>query len=114
MSNLTDRIRKLSPKQLLLLALDQQERLDAAERRKREPIAVIGMGCRFPGGADNPEKFWELLDAGRDAIREVPADRWDIDAVYDPNPDTPARMSVRTGGFLDVVSGFDAPFFGIA
>jgi amino acid adenylation domain-containing protein len=114
MNNLADRIKKLSPKQLLLFALDQQKRLDAAERRRHEPIAVIGMSCRFPGGADNPLKFWELLDAGRDATREVPADRWDIEAIYDPNPDAPARMSVRTGGFLDVVSGFDAPFFGIA
>ncbi len=114
MSNLADRIRKLSPKQLLLLALDQQARLDAMEKRRREPIAVIGMGCRFPGGADSPLKFWELLDSGRDAIRDVPGDRWDIDAIYDPDPDAPARMSVRTGGFLDAVSGFDAPFFGIA
>jgi amino acid adenylation domain-containing protein len=114
MNNLADRIKKLSPKQLLLLALDQQKRLEAAERSRREPIAVIGMGCRFPGGADSPAKFWELLHAGRDAIREVPTDRWDIDAIYDPNPDAPARMSVRTGGFLDAVSGFDAPFFGIA
>jgi len=114
MSNLADRIKKLSPKQLLLLALDQQQRLEAMEKRRREPIAVIGMGCRFPGGADSPLKFWELLDSGRDAIRDVPGDRWDIDAVYDPDPDAPARMSVRTGGFLDAVSGFDAPFFGIA
>jgi amino acid adenylation domain-containing protein len=114
MSKLADRIRKLSPKQLLLLALDQQERLEAAERRRREPIAVIGMGCKFPGGADSPLKFWELLEAGRDAIREVPGDRWDIEAIYDPNPEAPARMSVRTGGFLDGVGDFDASFFGIA
>jgi amino acid adenylation domain-containing protein len=111
---MNNRIRNLSPRQLMLLALDQQERLEAAERRRREPIAVIGMSCRFPGGADSPLNFWKLLDAGRDAIREVPTDRWDIEAVYDPNPDAPARMSVRTGGFLDTVSGFDAPFFGIA
>src|ERR1700722_2112636 len=114
MSSLTDRIRKLSPKQLLLLALNQQERLEALERGRREPIAVIGMGCRFPGGADSPQKFWELLGAGQDAIRELPGDRWDIEAVYDPDPDAPARMSMRTGGFLDGVGGFDAPFFGIA
>ncbi len=114
MNGFVDRIRKLSQKQLMLLAVQQQERLEAIEKRKREPIAVIGMGCRFPGGADDPQKFWELLRNGRDAIREVPSERWDGDALFDPDPDAPARMSVRTGGFLDTVKDFDAAFFGIA
>ena len=114
MNDFVDRIRKLSQKQLMLLAVQQQERLEAIEKRKREPIAVIGMGCRFPGGADDPQKFWELLRNGRDAIREVPSERWDGDALFDPDPDAPARMSVRTGGFLDTVKDFDAAFFGIA
>src|ERR1700753_274173 len=108
MSSSADRIRKLSPKQLLLLALNQQERLEAAERRRREAIAVVGIGCRISGGADRPLELWELLDAGRDAIREVPGDRWDIEALFDANPDAPARMSARSGGFLDGISGFDA------
>ncbi len=111
-SDFLDRINKLSPKRLALLALELHEQLDAATRR--EPIAVIGMGCRFPGGADSPDAFWQLLREGRDAIREVPADRWDIDAYFDADPDTPARMSVRHGGFLDRIDGFDAEFFGIA
>ncbi len=114
MSELFDRLSKLSQKQLLLLALDQQEQIEMAKRREREPIAIIGIGCRFPGGADSPQAFWELLRDGRDAIGEVPSDRWDIDALFDPDPDAPARMSVRAGGFLDDVSGFDAAFFGIA
>ena len=107
-----DRIEKLSPKRLALLALELHEQLEAA--RERESIAVIGIGCRFPGGADNPQAFWELLRAGRDAIREVPAERWKIDDWFDADPDAPARMSVRNGGFLDRIDGFDAAFFGIA
>ena len=107
-----DRIEKLSPKRLALLAHELHEQLEAA--RERESIAVIGIGCRFPGGADNPQAFWELLRAGRDAIREVPADRWKIDDWFDADPDAPARMSVRNGGFLDRIDGFDAAFFGIA
>ena len=89
-SDFLDRINKLSPKRLALLALELHEQLDAATRR--EPIAVIGMGCRFPGGADSPDAFWQLLREGRDAIREVPADRWDIDAYFDADPDTPAEL----------------------
>lgn len=98
-----------------LLALKKlQHKLDAVERSKNEPIAVIGMGCRFPGAADNPEAFWRLLRDGVDAIREIPADRWDVDAFYDPNPDTPGKMYTRYGGFLDEIDTFDPQFFGIA
>ena len=110
--DLLSRIDQLSPKRLALLALELQEQLDAATRR--EPLAVIGIGCRFPGGADSPAAFWQLLSEGRDAIRTVPPDRWDADAWFDPDPDAPGRMSVRQGGFLDAVDGFDAAFFGIA
>src|SRR5690606_6957318 len=113
-SDFLERISKLSPKRLALLALELHEQVEAAGRREREPIAVVGMGCRFPGGAHDPEAFWELLRDGRDAIREVPADRWDSDAYFDADPDAPARMSVRNGGFLDRVDGFDAAFFGIS
>ncbi len=114
MSDFLDRIGKLSPKRLALLALEQHEQLEAMSRRGREPIAVIGLGCRFPGGADDPAAFWELLREGRDGIIEVPAERWDIDAFYDPDPDAPARMSARNGGFLSRIGGFDAAFFGIS
>jgi len=114
MSDFLDRISKLSPKRLALLALELHEKAEAAGTHSNEPIAVIGMGCRFPGGATNPEAFWDLLEAGRDAIRDVPADRWDKDAFFDVDPDAPARMSVRNGGFLDDVAGFDPAFFGIS
>jgi microcystin synthetase protein McyG len=114
MSELIERLSRLSHKQLMLLVLDQQQKIEAARRQENEPIAVVGIGCRFPGGAGSPDQFWDLLREGRDAVREVPADRWDIDAFFDPDPDRPARMSVRSGGFLDEIAGFDAPFFGIS
>ncbi|MEB3357146.1 MAG: type I polyketide synthase, partial [Synechococcales bacterium] len=78
-----------------------------------EPIAIIGIGCRFPG-AKNPEAFWQLLCQGKDAIAEVPSNRWNIDQFYDPAPGKPGKMSTRWGGFLDRVDGFDAAFFGIS
>jgi acyl transferase domain-containing protein len=75
---------------------------------------VIGLGCRFPGGADSPRKFLELLLEGRDAISEVPRDRWDAAAWYDPDPDVPGKINCRHGGFVEGFEGFDAAFFGIA
>ena len=105
---------QLSPLKRALIALDHmQARLEAAEAARREPSAIIGMGCRFPTGVDTPEKFWDLLAGGVDAISEVPRERWDIDAYYDPNPDAAGKMSTRWGGFLDGVDQFDPQFFGI-
>lgn len=108
-------IDQLSPSQRALLALKElRAKIDAMERAKTEPIAIVGMACRFPGGADDPETFWQILRDGTDAIVEVPSDRWDIDAYYDPNPDSPGKMSSRYGGFLKQVDQFDAEFFGIS
>jgi len=107
----------MSPlKQALLAIEDLQARLDAAERAQQEPIAVIGMSCRFPGGANDPDSFWQLLHEGRDVISEVPPSRWDVNALYDPNPDAPGKMCSRYGGFLEGVDvdAFDAQFFRIA
>ena len=78
-----------------------------------EPIAIIGIGCRFPG-ANDPAAFWRLLRDGVDAIREVPADRFDQNAFYDPDPATPGKMNTRWGGFLGQVDKFDPDFFGIS
>jgi acyl transferase domain-containing protein len=78
-----------------------------------EPIAIIGVGCRFPH-ANNPESFWKLLHNGIDAIAQVPKDRWDVDAFYDPDPAIPGKMNTRWGGFLDQVDQFDPNFFGIS
>ncbi|NEO44601.1 MAG: SDR family NAD(P)-dependent oxidoreductase [Moorea sp. SIO4A3] len=79
----------------------------------REAIAIIGMGCRFPG-AKNPEAFWELLCNGIDAITEVPASRWDNELFYDPDISKPGKTNSRWGGFLEQVDEFDPHFFGIS
>ncbi len=78
-----------------------------------EPIAVIGVGCRLPGGVDGPDSYWKFLTEGRDGIVGVPADRWDAEEYYDPDLSVPGRMPSKWGGFLSDISGFDADFFGI-
>lgn len=81
----------------------------------REPIAVIGIGCRFPGGASGHEKYWELICGGGNAIVDIPSDRWDIRRFYDPDPDKPGKTYVRQGGFLtERIDQFDPMFFGIS
>ena len=78
-----------------------------------KPIAIIGIGCRFPQ-ANNPEEFWQLLSNGIDGITEIPKERWNIDEYYDENPETQGKMNSRHGGFLSQVDGFDPNFFGIS
>jgi acyl transferase domain-containing protein/thioesterase domain-containing protein/acyl carrier protein len=79
-----------------------------------EPLAIIGIGCRFPGGANSPQTFWEMLCAGTDAICEIPADRWNIPAHYDPVPGRDGKSISRWGGFVDNIDRFDPGFFGIS
>ena len=82
---------------------------------QQEPIAIVGMGCRFPGEACSPEAFWELLANGIDGVCELPADRWDWRRFYDPNPDKPGKTYVKRGGFLrEPIQEFDPLFFGIS
>jgi len=114
-NNLSQKASTLSPTKRALLALQEmQTKLNALESAKTEPIAIIGMGCRFPGGVNNPDEFWQLLREGKEGITEIPSERWNIDAYYDSNPDAPGKMSTRYGGFLDAVDKFDAAFFGIS
>ena len=79
-----------------------------------EPIAVIGMACRLPGGVEGPEDFWSLLEGGRDGLVEVPPDRWDIDAYHDPTGEVPGKMACRRGGFVEGIDRFDPRFFGMS
>ncbi|MGZ8171920.1 MULTISPECIES: type I polyketide synthase [Methylobacter] len=86
-----------------------------ASLKNKEPIAIIGMACRFPGGANNPEQFWQLLQGGIDAVTEVPSNRWTAEDYYAADLQAPGKMYTSRGGFLNTpVDGFDADFFGIS
>src|SRR6516225_6643497 len=80
----------------------------------KDRIAIIGIGCRFPGGVDNAESFWRLLIEGRDAVRDVPPDRWNVERYYDAEPGIVGKTSAKRGGFLDQIDQFDPQFFGIS
>ena len=98
-----------------LAAIDaMQAKLDASERASREPVAIIGLACRYPGGVDSPDSMWRMLRDGVDAVSDVPRDRWNHDDYYDPDPKAPGKTFVRQGGFLDQVDQFEPQFFGIS
>ncbi|MEU5314971.1 beta-ketoacyl synthase N-terminal-like domain-containing protein, partial [Streptomyces sp. NPDC021562] len=89
-------------------------RLLALESGRPEPVAIVSAACRFPGGIDSPEDLWRAVVEERDLITAMPADRgWDVDALYDPDPDAVGHMYVKEGGFLRDAAGFDATLFGI-
>jgi acyl transferase domain-containing protein len=101
-------------KQALAAMQKMRARLDALEQARTEPIAIIGIGCRFPGGVRGPEAYWNLLHNGIDAITETPPDRQELRDAYDPDPGAPGKTYARHGGFLDGLDQFDPQFFGIA
>jgi acyl transferase domain-containing protein len=105
----------LSPiKRALLEIRELREQLARAQSRRDEPIAIVGMGMRFPGQVRDAASFADLLWAGRDAVTTIPAERWSLDRLYADDPDAPGKMTTRHGAFLDRVDAFDAEFFGIS
>ncbi|MBV8181784.1 MAG: polyketide synthase, partial [Mycobacterium sp.] len=111
MGTIFDRVSAMpaDKREALTQQFDKASRIAAAE-----PVAVVGIGCRFPGDAVGPEGYWNFLANGGDGISEIPSDRWNADEYYDPDQFAPGRMSSKWGGFLPEVAGFDADYFGIS
>jgi acyl transferase domain-containing protein/acyl carrier protein len=105
----------LSPEKQALLALRKMRaRIEELERSRNEPVAIVGLGCRFPGGAVDADSFWRVLDGGVDTVTEIPSDRFDAEALYDPDPDARGRIYTKRAAFVADIDRFDAPFFGIS
>ena len=105
----------LSPLKRAILELrEMRAKLDEMESSQKGSIAIVGMGLRLPGGMRNESSLWQVLANGVDTISEIPADRWDLAAYYDPDPDKPGKMNTRYGSFLKDADQFDAEFFGVS
>jgi len=104
----------MTPLQRAFLALESaRARIAELEAARAEPVAVIGLGCRTPGGGDDADSLWQLLRDGVDATSPLPADRWDVDAFFNEDPELPGHIASRRGGFLSQIDTFDPLFFGI-
>ena len=115
MIDLRGRVANLSPEQRALLGSKLAKSVPVnASRASTEGIAIVSVACRLPGNVRSPDDFWRLLVEGRDAVTDVPADRWDAGALFSPRLDKSDRMNTRWGGFLDGLDQFDAAFFGIS
>ena len=115
MNQNSSQIEQMSPLQRSFLVIEKlKSKLNKLEYAQSEPIAIIGMSCRFPGQANDPEKFWQLLARGGDGVSEIPRDRWDVDNYYDQNPNSPGKMYTKFGGFLEGIDKFDPLFFRIS
>ncbi|MEQ9363719.1 MAG: SDR family NAD(P)-dependent oxidoreductase, partial [Leptospirales bacterium] len=114
MSELTNRVSELSALKLALLASRMRDGVEGIEYLNVEPIAIVGMGCRYPGGANDPETFWDNLRTGVDAVREVPENKWNAEAFYAADRDAKGKIYTKWGAYLDQVDLFDANFFGIS
>jgi acyl transferase domain-containing protein len=101
-------------KRALLKILELRERIAELEAQRSEPIAIVGAGCRVPGGAASPDALWQLLDAGICTAGDVPLSRWDVDALYHPTPGEPGKVYTRQGSFVEPMDQFDAAFFQIS
>ncbi|MEM6331060.1 MAG: beta-ketoacyl synthase N-terminal-like domain-containing protein, partial [Planctomycetota bacterium] len=109
----TQRTPAASAAQIAAALRQAREKLEQARERAREPIAVVGIGCRLPGAA-SPDAYWRMLEGGQVGIRRVPADRWDADALAADTPKQAGRIASDRGGFIDGADRFDAAFFGIS
>ncbi|MEV0117325.1 beta-ketoacyl synthase N-terminal-like domain-containing protein [Streptomyces sp. NPDC050844] len=104
-----------APVERIARASAEQDPVAPGEPARLDAVAIIGIGCRFPGGIEDPRGFRDLLASGTDAVVDVPPNRWRVDAFFDEDPGTPGRMTVRQGGFPgSPVNRFDAGFFGMA
>lgn len=106
-----------SPNSTVKQALHTIEKMQAKianlENFAHEPIAIVGMGCRFPGNISSPDEYWDFLKDGKEGVIDIPDNRWDVETYYDPNPDAPGKFNSKAGGFLTNIDKFDAGFFGI-
>ncbi|WP_019606237.1 type I polyketide synthase [Teredinibacter turnerae] len=114
MKDFLEKIKTLSAKQVMLLAVQQQKQLTALNDMRTEPIAIIGASCQMPGGVNDLDSYWQLLVEGREGVREMVGERWDMARFYDADPTAAGKMYTKRLGLLDDVEGFDAEFFGIA